>query len=110
MIARLRNIDIPLLVTFYSNRVCNIAVFCCSCQVKISGSVYRPNFFVLVTRKVFFIVSPIFIWPQGELFTWWSRVVKIEFAIENVNWLLHKKNTRSNYLLIGSSQMALVVR
>ena len=38
-------------------------------------------------------------------------MVKIEFVIENVNCLERKRlvNTQSN-LLIGSSQMALVVR
>ena len=43
-----RNIGIPLLSTFHSNRVCDIAVFfflvfCCSCKV-FTRSIYRPEF------------------------------------------------------------------
>ena len=62
-----RNIDIPLLSTFHSNRVCDIAVFCCSCKV-FSGTIYRPDFSdffffaqcapwrqdVSITQKMFF--------------------------------------------------------
>ena len=90
---------------------------CCGILLQLPTEILRINlsarFFVLVTHKVFFIVSQIyFVHRVNYLLSGVEWSVKIEFTIENGNCLERKKslaNTQSN-LVIGSSQMALVVR
>ena len=66
-----RNIDIPLLSTFHSNSVCDIAVCCCKV---FSGSIYRPDFSTWLNVNCFFSVSQIYF---GH---------KVNYLLSGVEW------------------------